>query len=81
MNLENEPFDIFKNVRQKRYKTRKNDIMIEIIDMDNQNLVEYSISNNCINSNLEMEKVINIVIQKSIKLFEIEHPSLIPNDR
>jgi hypothetical protein len=57
MNLENEPFDLVKILKQKRYKTRKNDILIEKIEIDNQKLVEYAISNNCMNSNLEMEKV------------------------
>ncbi len=66
MNLENEPFDIIKILKQKRYKTRKNDILIERVEMDNQNFVEYAISNNCMNSNLEMEKVsINVDLEKS----------------
>jgi hypothetical protein len=71
MNLENEPFDVIKILKQKRYKSRKNDILIERIEMDNQKLVEYAISNNCMNSNLEMEKV-------SIK-FELEKSSIIRN--
>ena len=57
MNQENEPFDIIKNHKYKRYKMKRNDIFIEIINMENEKFVEYAISNNCINSSLEIEKV------------------------
>ena len=53
-----ELFDILKSLKNnKKNKKFKNDIFIENVDLDNTKFIEYAISNNCMNSALELEKV------------------------
>lgn len=59
MSEEFELYDIINYLKIKQSKSKSNDIIIEKSDMINEKFVEYAITSNCLNSMLEMEKVLN----------------------